>query len=148
MISPEATNMNSSPQFTFRVFLKLGIVLALILVLGLMTEQIYWAKLCLGAAIGMFFAEHFASTKRREFVFLICLPLAFVCVTTILPLLLQDPEGFKIASLGLSFFLLLLTGIVLVPVVACSVVFLSIISYFVFRLTGLRLLKFDWNSNG
>lgn len=148
MISPEATNMNSSPQFTLPVFLKFGVALALILVLGLLNEQIYWTKICLGAAIGMFFAEHFASTKRREFVFLICLPLAFVCVTTILPLLLQEPEGFKIASLGLPLFLLLLTGIVLVPVVACSVVFLSVLSYFVFRVTGLRLLKFDWNSKG
>ncbi|WP_339735207.1 hypothetical protein [uncultured Gimesia sp.] len=107
-----------------------------------MTEQFYFAMICFGAAVGMFFAEYFGSTRHREFVFLVFLPSAFSCITTILLLLLQSPDGFDITKIAIWAFLGTVVGII--PAVL-SVIVLSILSLIVFRLTGLRFLKFDWN---
>lgn len=137
-----APHMNSASKITLTVILKLVVVLAVIVGIGVLTEQIYGTALCQGAALGMFLAEHFASTRSREFLCLICLPAVLGC-TAIIVLSLRGSTDFAAAELGVWMPLILLLGVV--PA-AISVVALSILSSLIFKVTGVRLLKFEWNS--
>ncbi|QDT43207.1 hypothetical protein Pan241w_33070 [Gimesia alba] len=120
---------------------KLIVVLLLILAAGVTTDAWYGVSLCLGAAIGMFLAEHFGSSRTREFLFLLGTPLLFFWLM-FLATIWQQPDGASPALLSLGTLLILCSAIV--PA-ALTVVALSIISAIVFKLTGLRLLKFNWS---
>ena len=120
---------------------SLIIVLLLILSVGVITEAWYGVFLCLGAAIGMFLAEQFGTSRTREFLFLLGTPLLFSWLMLIATIW-QQPGGASLAQLSLWTFLGFCIAIV--PA-AVAVVALSILSAILFKLTGLRLLKFDWS---
>lgn len=128
-------------QFTIRDLMKLLLVVAAICAIGPSALGRYWTAVAIGAALGMFLAEHFAAnSKSREYLALLGLPLLFAATAAMTPLLgAQDEVAFR--DVLVMFCVGALTGIV--PV-AISVVALSILSALVKGISGVRLLKYDW----
>lgn len=123
--------------------MKLLMVLALILLAGAISHYWQGAIICLGASVGMFLAERSGSSRRREFLFLLGIPLLSYWLVLMSSFLLNS-DDVTAAQVSLWALIGLCTGIV--PA-ALSVVVLSIASALIDKLTGLRLLKHDWNQN-
>ncbi|EDL60351.1 hypothetical protein [Gimesia maris] len=124
-------------------FRRLLIVLALILLAGALSHYWQGAIICLGASVGMFLAERSGSSRRREFLFLLGIPLLSYWLVLMSTFLLHS-DGVTAGQISLWAVIGLCTGIV--PA-ALSVVVLSIASALIDKLTGLRLLKYHWNHN-
>ena len=124
-------------------FRRLLIVLALILLAGALSHYWQGAIICLGASLGMFLAERSGSSRRREFLFLLGIPLLSYWMVLMSTFLLNS-DGVTAGQISLWAVIGLCTGIV--PA-ALSVVVLSIASALIDKLTGLRLLKYHWNHN-
>ncbi|WP_339687189.1 hypothetical protein [Gimesia maris] len=124
-------------------FRRLLIVLALILLAGALSHYWQGAIICLGASVGMFLAERSGSSRRREFLFLLGIPLLSYWMVLMSTFLLNS-DGVTAGQISLWAVIGLCTGIV--PA-ALSVVVLSIASALIDKLTGLRLLKYHWNHN-
>lgn len=120
---------------------RLCIVLLLTLIAGVLTAAWYPVALFLGAALGMFLAEHFGSSRAREFLFLLGTPLLSAWLLLLITIS-QQRGGLTVSQFSLWSFLGLCTAIV--PA-ALAVVALSLLSAILFKITGFRLLKFDWN---
>lgn len=121
--------------------MKLLMVLALILLAGALSQYWQGAIICLGASVGMFLAERSGSSRRREFLFLLGIPLLSYWLLLMSSFLLHS-DGVTAGQISVWALIGLCTGIV--PA-ALSVVVLSIASALIDKLTGLRLLKHDWN---
>lgn len=135
---------HNSPQSNQSIPASLGricIVLLLTLIAGVLTGAWYPVALFLGAALGMFLAEHFGSTRTREFLFLLGTPLLSAWLLLLITIA-QQRGGLSVSEFSLWSLLGLCTAIV--PA-ALAVVALSILSAIFFKITGFRLLKFDWN---
>lgn len=124
-------------------FRRLLIVLALILLAGALSHYWQGAIICLGASVGMFLAERSGSSRKREFLFLLGIPLLSYWMVLMSTFLLHS-DGVTAGQISLWAVIGLCTGIV--PA-ALSVVVLSIASALIDKLTGLRLLKYHWNHN-
>ncbi|WP_154933721.1 hypothetical protein [Gimesia maris] len=122
---------------------RLLIVLVLILIAGAVTHYWQGAIICLGASVGMFLAERSGSNRRREFLFLLGIPLLSYWLVLMSTFLLHS-DSVTAGQISLWAVIGLCTGIV--PA-ALSVVVLSIASALIDKLTGLRLLKYHWNHN-
>ncbi len=128
-------------QFTIRDLMKLLLVVAAICAVGPPALGRYWTTVAIGSALGMFLAEHFAAnSKSREYLALLGLPLLFAAMAATTPLLeAQDEVAFR------DVLVVSCTGALLgIAPVAISVVALSILSALVRRISGVRLLKYDW----
>jgi|GEM_PF-2248357 len=127
--------------------LKLVVVLAFFVGAGVYTKSSYFALFVL-ASLGIFFAEHFAKSRRLELLYLIGLPTLFWILVTI----------FSSNSGGLSDWLpsarwndfasgmtvVLLTATLATAASAMSAIAVCLLCGLIYRLTGIRLLKFDW----
>jgi hypothetical protein len=128
-------------QFTIRELMKLLLVVAAICAVGPSALGRHWTVIAIGSALGMFFAEHFAAnSKPREFLALLGFPLVFAAAAATSPLLEAQHE----VAIR-DFLVMFCTGALLgIAPVAISVVALSILSAIVRRISGVRLLKYDW----
>lgn len=95
----------------------------------------------MGAATGMFLAEHFGCTRKKEFLFLLGVPLLFSWLL-LLVTIFRDPGKVTVTQFCLWTLLGFCTSIVPATL---AIVTLSTLSAVIFKLTGLRLLKSDWN---
>ncbi len=91
----------------------------------------------------MFVAECFAVSKPREFILLFVLPLLFSAVAMLWGVLAT--EG-ALSWLEYGAVLLLGALVVFVPVVVCVVVIRVLVAR-VDQITGIRLLKYHWNTS-
>ena len=119
--------------------MKLLMVLALILLAGAISHYWQGVIICLGASVGMFLAERSGSSRRREFLFLLGIPLLSYWLVLMSSFLLNS-DYVTAAQVSLWALIGLYTGIV--PA-ALAVVVLSISSALIDKLTRLCLLKYD-----
>ncbi len=139
----QSSSPETRPQKVSRTaVLKLLIVIAVVIAIARGSLGTYWAVVVCGAAVGMFLAEHFGNSKSREVLMLLIFPLIVASIATIVPLVGQR------AALGDILLWALLGFFVAVAPAAISIVGLSVLSAFVHRVTGIRLLKYEWNRSG
>lgn len=131
-----------SQQFGIRDILKLSVVVAAIFAAA-PTVGPYVTIIMLGAVAGMFICEHFANTKASEFLAIIVLPVSCAAFALCLPLM-RSSESASPGDYALAAAVGALTGIVPVTM---AIVLLSIVSALVYRVTGIRLLKYDWGDS-
>lgn len=101
----------------------------------------HWTTVTIGCVFGIFFAEHFANSRPREFFAVLLIPLGFASMSALVPLL-QSPERETPVQYFSTMALGALAGI---APVALTVVAVSTLSAFAHRITGVRFLKYDWN---
>lgn len=134
-------------KFTLVSMLKLVSLVSVFLALGTASRVPGFAFLVV-ASISLFLAEHFANSRRSEFFYLVGLPtigwVLVIAVFSVPGLGVALPVNAIWEGVGAFFAVIVLTTIFSVVSSALSVVAVCILCGTFFRLTGIRLLKFDW----
>jgi hypothetical protein len=127
-------------KFSLADFMKLIVALSIVLAASVATGERHWTFIVVGAVIGNFLADHFATTQFRELFFLLAPPLIGASCASALIFNLNDPVDIRgttvVALIGI------LAGFV--PAVF-TVILVNIVAWLIYRVTGIRLLKFEWN---
>ena len=132
-------------KFTLVSILKLTVVISIFLAIGVGSQAVNEFTFLVVASISIF-AEHFAMSRRSEFFYLAGLPamfwVLFVFVFTTPFETVSAANAWD--SVGSFFAVLVLTTILSTVFSAMSVVMVCVMCGIIFKLTGVRLLKFDW----
>lgn len=131
----------TTSQFKIGDLLKLILVIAVACAIGPSTLGQHWTIVTIGCVCGIFVAEHFANSRIGEFSAMLLIPLGFASMAPLIPLV-QSPEAESPTQYLTAMALGALTGI---APAALMVVAINILIAFAHRITGIRLLKYDWS---
>ena len=139
---PNQDQLEPDSKFSMGELLKLFFVLSLVFAVSAATGELYWTLICGGAVVGIFLAQHFATTRKLEFVLLLAPPVLSAALATI-AVFLQD--GRQNVTIGTILALGVIGALIgFIPSVM-AIIAVNVFSACVYGISGIRLLKFEWN---